>query len=32
MIEKIKMLEASLEVGDGEGIRRPRGNLMNRGI
>lgn len=31
MIEKIKLLEATLEM-DGEGGRRLRGNLMNRGI
>lgn len=32
MVEKIKLLEATLEMGDGEGGRRLRGNLMNRGI
>lgn len=33
MTEKIKLLEASLEIGgDGEIIKRPKTNLMNRGI
>lgn len=31
MVEKIKLLEATLEM-DGDGFRKPRGNLMNRGI
>lgn len=32
MTEKIKLLEASIIMGDGEVVKKSRGNLMNRGI
>jgi hypothetical protein len=32
MTEKLKILEASIESGEAEPVKKSKGNLMNRGI